>query len=244
MLKAIKIKWDIDFNILSNFDEKEVYRSVFLKNRTMLKKRTGKGVNDLRSNKGHVYVNGVIATYDDSEEILYYVKPWESEQFLNNLLSKGLSHVQEIVNGNLLNAAKGLPEDQLIVEFLNNPLQFGYCGEIKREFPLVRQITPDSSLSNDMQDFVKSFSYISAKYIDMLHIAKDGFYDIIEAKIKLNWEALGQVIGYRKIFCDLNSVPIIKTRTAILCRESDGFIEYICDSLNVRVIIISKSENQ
>ena len=242
LLDKIKEIWNIQYQIISDFDDGEVYRSVFLKNRNMLKKRTGRGVNTLRSNSGNIYVNGVIGIYDNSDEILFYALAWEREQLLANLISQGSAYVNGIVENNLNEAAKNLPEDQLIVDFIKVSIQYGYTGEIKREYPLVRPIEPDPTADEITRNFIKSFSFTAAKYMDMLHEAKDGSYDIIEAKRKLNWEALGQAIGYRAIFCKLYSKPLAKTRIAILCQESDGFIEIVCESLNIRVIILPQSD--
>lgn len=242
ILNKIKEIWNIEYQIITDFDDSEVYRSVFLKNRNMLKKRTGRGVNTLRSNSGNIYVNGVIGIYDDSDEIIYYVLLWEREQLLVNLISQGPPYINGIVENNLNEAAKNLPEDQLIVDFIKIASQYGYTEEIKREYPLIRPIKPDSTADDATKNFIKSFSYISAKYMDMLHEAKDGSYDIIEAKRRLNWEALGQAIGYREIFCKLYSKPLEKARIAILCQESDALIESICNSLNIRVITLPQTD--
>ncbi|MGI0046332.1 MAG: hypothetical protein ACREBB_03980 [Nitrosotalea sp.] len=242
MLNKIKEIWKVDYQIISNFDDGEIYRNEFLKNRNMLKKRTGRGVTTLRSNSGNIYVNGVLGIYDDSEEIIYYTLPWEKEQLLQNLISQGPTYVNDIVENNLNEAAKNLPEDQLIVDFIKNATQYGYTEEIKREYPLVNPIEPDSATDESTRNFIKSFAYTSAKYMDMLHVAKDGSYDIIEAKRRLNWEALGQAIGYRAIFCKLYSKPLGKTRVTILCQESDAFIEVVCESLDIRVITLQQTD--
>ncbi len=91
--------------------------------------------------------------------------------------------------------------------------------------------------SND--EFAKRFSYIAQKEIDILHRAPNGCFDIIEAKVKLNWAALGQTIGYAELFAKTNNVPKDKISSYIICRQSDNVIEYVCKLFNVKVLIIS-----
>jgi hypothetical protein len=204
----------------------------------MLKKRTGRGVRDLRSNKGNIYVNGVVAIFSDSDEILYYEK-WNRSQFLQNLLSEGPSYIEKIMDVNIAQTTVGLPEEKLITDFIHNAKQYGYPEVIHREYSLIRTIKTDPNMDENTKEFVKSFSYISGKHMDMLHMAADGSFDIIEAKVRLNWTAIGQAIGYKHVFCKLQSIPISKVRSAIVCRQSDGFLEDVCDSLGVKVIILS-----
>lgn len=241
-LNAIKQRWNIEFEVIHDFDSKEVYREVFLKNRSILKRRTGKRVNELRTRrgKGSPIINGVLGVFSDSGELLYYIQSYDGrDHFLQNILSEGSSYVQRVVEDNLAKAAKDSPEERLVNEFLANRSQYGFTGEIHREYPLARPLKIDSTMDEDTKEFAKSFSYVSGKSIDMLHVAVDGSYDVIEAKIRLDWSAVGQAAGYRVLFCKLNSVPTEKVRAIVLCRQTDSFIGFVCDSLDVKVITLS-----
>ena len=240
-LEKIKQKWNISFQAISDYDPDDVYRTVFLKNRTMLKKRTTRPVNDLRSNKGYVYINGVVGVFD-SDEILYYEQSPDKMQFLDKILAEGSLYVEKIIEKNLKDAAIELPEDRLVIDFITKAKTLGFAGEIRREVPIVRPIKDDPTKDKKLQDFIKSFSYMAAKFIDMVHFAKDNSYDIIEAKVKLKWEAIGQVLGYKQLFCQLNSIPQKNVRTTIVCRETDGFIEWVCDELGIKVIRVEETE--
>ncbi len=236
-LNSIKNKWKIPYEIKTDFDDDQVYREIFLANRTMLKKRTGKGIRDLKSNKGYVYVNGTLTIHSNTDEILYFEK-WKKEEFLKNVIEEGQSYIEKTINENIKNSSKELPEDKLILKFIENAKNYGFLGEFKREYPIVKPIKPNPSIDETIKNFAKSFSYIAAKFMDLLHVAPNGTFDVIEAKIKLNWQALGQAVGYTKLFIKLNSIPQEKVRTSIICRQSDGFIEDVCNYLGIKVIIV------
>lgn len=235
-LDSINKKWGIPFEIISQYDGDEIYREIFLPNRVMLKKRTGKKITELKSNKGNVYLNGVLAVFSNSGEILYFEQSWNKLKLLENLLKEGESYLNKIIDENLSKISKNLPEDRLVIDFIKQAKDYGLSGEIRREYPLVKPLKTNSK-DEKIQKFMKSFSHISAKFIDILHENSDGTYDVIEAKVRLNWQALGQAVGYRKLFSDLNKIPMEKVNAKIVCRESDGFIEDICRSLNIQVII-------
>lgn len=108
-----------------------------------------------------------------------------------------------------------------------------------QEYLLARPMQENPAEKQELQNFKKSFSYISGKSIDLLHERNDGTFDIIEAKTKLNWSAVGQAIGYKQIFCKLNNISLDKVHTNIVCNQSDVFIEYVCDELGIKVIVFS-----
>jgi len=236
-LNIIRNKWKISFEHKTEFDDDQVYRELFLANRIMLKKRTGKGIRDLKSNKGYVYVNGVITIHSNAEDILYFEK-WNKDEFLNKVIDEGQNYIEKTINENVKTSSNDLPEDKLILKFIENAKNYGFLGEFKREYPMVKPIKIESNMDETIKNFVKSFAYVSAKFMDLLHVDPNGTFDVIEAKVKLNWQALGQAVGYTKLFSKLNSIPEEKIRTSIICRQSDGFIEDICNELGIKVIII------
>jgi len=236
-LNTIQNKWKIPYELKTEFDDDQVYRELFLANRTMLKKRTGKGIRDVKSNKGYVYVNGTLTIHSNTDDILYFEK-WKKEEFLKKVIEEGQDYIEKIINENVKKSSKDLPEDKLILKFIENAKDYGFLGEFKREYPMVKPLKTDPSMDEAVKNFVKSFSFIAAKFMDLLHVAPDGTFDVIEAKVKLNWQALGQAVGYTKLFCKLNFIPEEKVRTSIICRQSDGFIEDVCNYLGIKVIIV------
>lgn len=236
LLSSIRQKWNIPFEVVSDYDEKDVYNEIFLKNRNMLRKRTGRNITDLKSRSGNVFIGGVVAIFSNSGDIIYYDQSTERDLLLKKILEEGPLYVKRIVDQNVIQASRNSPEDKLINDFVANAKEYGFTGEIFREYSLKRPIEIDPKKDKNLQEFQKSFSYLAGKSIDMLHIAQDGTYDVIEAKVKLNWAAVGQAIGYKKLFCMLSSIAEEKVRTVILCRQTDGFIEFVCDSLEIKVI--------
>jgi len=236
-LNIINKQWKIPFEIKREFNDDQVYRELFLANRAMIKKRTGRGIRDVKSNSGKIYVNGTITIHSDVDDFLYFEK-FNKDELLANLFTNGPEYIENTINENVKSSSKNLPEDKLVLSFIKNAKKYGFLGEFKREYPIVKPVKLNPDMDEKFQNFIKSFSYVSAKFMDLLHIAPNRTFDVIEAKTKLNWQALGQAVGYTKLFSKLNSIPEGKVRTSIICRTTDGFIEDVCNYLGIKVIVV------
>lgn len=237
LLNKIKEKWNINYKVDSGYDSDQVYRETFLKNNRILKRTTSKSIRKLRTRqgKGSPILDGVLGVFDN-ERIIYYIESFDGrDQLLEGILEEGQSYIEKVIGKNNVDS----PEEKLVKSFLKKAAEFGFAGKIHQEYLLARPVEDNPSENLELKNFKKAFSYVSGKSIDLLHEGNDGTFDIIEAKTKLNWSAVGQAIGYKQIFCRLNNIPLDKVRSNIVCNQSDGFVEYVCDELGIKVIILS-----
>ncbi|MEM3065308.1 MAG: hypothetical protein QW177_08040 [Candidatus Nitrosotenuis sp.] len=237
LLDNIKEKWSINYKVDSGYDSDQVYREMFLKNNRILSRDTGKSIRGLRTRqgKGSPILDGVLGVFDNNR-IIYYIESYDGrDQFLERILEEGPSHIEKIISKN----STDTPEEKLVKNFLNKAAEYGFAGQMHQEYLLARPVEDNSSEDPELKNFKKAFSYVSGKSIDLLHERDDGTFDIIEAKTKLNWSAVGQAIGYKQIFCRLNNISLDKVRSNIVCNQSDGFVEYVCDELGIKVIVFS-----
>lgn len=235
LLQGLKTKWEIDFEIVRDFNDGDVYNKIFLKRRTILKKNSGLSVTALKSRSGNIFMDGTVCLFENNRPIFF--RPfWERNKFLESLLKNGAGYVDLQIKENQNKLIKASPELQLVKDFLIKAKDLGFTGEFEENFPL-KILTKEES-----DEFAKRFSYIAQKEIDILHKAPNGCFDVIEAKVKLNWAALGQAIGYAEVFSKTNSVPKDKISSYIICRQSDNLIEYVCKLFNIKVLIISRSK--
>ncbi len=235
LLNKTKEKWNINYTVDSDYDSEQVYREVFLKNNRILKRATGKSIRKLRTRqgKGSPILDGVLGVFDN-KRITYYIESYDGrDQLLEKVLEEGPSHIEKVIDKN----NEDSPEEKLVKNFLKKDAQYGFAGQMHQEYLLARPMQENPAEKQELKNFKKSFAYVSGKSIDLLHESNDGTFDIIEAKTKLNWSAVGQAIGYKQIFCRLNDVPLDKVRSNIVCNQSDGFIEYVCDELGIKVIV-------
>ena len=231
LLQDIKTKWEIDFEIVRNFNEGDVYNEIFLKRRNKLRKNSGISITVLRSRSGNIFVDGTACVFENNKPIFF--RPcWERNKFLENLLKNGAGYIDMQIKENQNKLVKASPELQVIKDFLIKAKALGFTGVFEENFPL--RIPTEKSSGG----LAKRFSYIAQKEIDILHKGPDGCFDIIEAKVKLNWAALGQAIGYAELFSKTNSVPKDKISSYIICRQSDNLIEYVCKLLNLKILIV------
>lgn len=238
LLDKIKEKWNINYKIDSNYDSDQVYRETFLKNNRILSRATGKSIRGLRTRqgKGSPILDGVLGVFDN-KRIIYYIESYDGrDQLLERILEEGQSYIEKIIGKNNVDS----PEEKLVKSFLKKAAEYGFAGQMHQEYLLARPVEDNPSDKQELKNFKKAFSYVSGKSIDLLHEGNDGTFEIIEAKTKLNWSAVGQAIGYRQIFCRLNNIPLDKVCSSIVCNQSDGFIEYVCDELGIKVIVFNE----
>ncbi len=88
LLEEIKTKWEIDFEIVRNFYDGDVYNEVFLKRRTKLRKNSGISITELRSRSGNIFVGGTICIFENNKPV-FFRPSWERNKFLENLLENG-----------------------------------------------------------------------------------------------------------------------------------------------------------
>lgn len=238
LLDRIKEKWNISYKVDSTYDSDQVYREVFLKNNRILSRATGKSIRKLRTRqgKGSPILDGVLGVFEN-KRIIYYIESFDGrDQLLERILEEGPLHIERIISKNNV----GTPEEKLVKDFLKKAAEYGFAGKLHQEYLLARPVDDNPSDKPGLKNFKKAFSYVSGKSIDLLHEGDDGTFDIIEAKTKLNWSAVGQAIGYKQIFCRLNNIAFDKVRSNIVCNQSDGFVEYVCDELGIKVIVFNE----
>lgn len=81
---------------------------------------------------------------------------------------------------------------------------------------------------------------VRRKQIDMV-FEKENEIWLVEAKEKLNFEALGQVLTYEKLYREQFS-PQKALKLGIVCEEGDSGIEQACQSQGMKVFILPEQE--
>lgn len=179
-------------------------------------------------------MNGTVAAFDD-EEPLYYVAHGQNE-FLGSLLQRGPEWLRAAVAENEKQQRRFSRGERLVSRFCTQAHELGFRGQIKREYPLnLSQAARGDAVDENF------FGDMSAKSIDILH--RDGDrYDVIEAKSRLNWEALGQALGYAELLCLIESVPRSHVRSHIVCEQTDAATYAASQRLGVNVIRLKIDE--
>jgi len=179
-------------------------------------------------NKKNIYVSGTIAFFDNG--IIYYINPYryyeKSVIFLKNILEKGEMYLYKTIQNNQKLVAKK-SEEKIEIEFKNKAKELGFYGNLTYKYRL-------SIPSLEKRDWGRA----SQKEIDFLHENPNGKFDIIEVKTKLNWEALGQVIGYKKLFCKERDLSEEKVNCFIVCKKDDNIIRFVCEKMNIKIKIL------
>lgn len=234
-VQEIQARLGIECDVVTEFDDEQVYRQLFYRRRNILSRRTGQSVsNELRSRSGNFFVNGTVAIFEDGEPF-YYAAPHRSE-FLQSLLDGGPAWLCSLVGQNEAAAGRHSSAEKLAVGFCERAEQLGFGGQIRREYPLnLSRMASGHVLGRDL------FGDMSAKSIDILH--QDGArYDVIEAKPRLNWEALGQALGYAELLCLIESIPRDHIRSHVICQQTDDATSLACERLGVNVILFNPEE--
>jgi hypothetical protein len=241
LLQAIKQKYGINFEEIKKFDDEEIYNDVFLKNRNKLSKNTGISIRRLRSRggRGTAHVDGVICVFE-KENPIYFAPSLKRNEFLKGILENGPAYIEQKVKENRSKEIK--KEKELIEDFLHKAKDFGFTGTLEENVGIGGETLEIKSKekSEKYQKFAKRFYSISQKEIDILHEKPDGSCDIIEVKDKLNWEAIGQVIGYRILLAKERNISKEKIGMCVVCRWADEALKKVCEELNIRVITISE----
>jgi hypothetical protein len=81
---------------------------------------------------------------------------------------------------------------------------------------------------------------VGRKQIDMV-FEKEGEIWLVEAKGKLNFEALGQVLTYKKLYQEQFSLQKA-LKLGIVCEKGDSEMEQACQSQEVKVFILPEQE--
>lgn len=83
---------------------------------------------------------------------------------------------------------------------------------------------------------------IKGKSIDLVFEKEDEIW-LIEAKKKLNYEALGQILTYQKLYhLYLRSSKNVKL--GIVCEETDPDIEAVCKEHNIYVFVLKEAKGK
>lgn len=239
LLKSLKTRHGIDCAIVSEWtdgDERDTYNQVFLHYRNRLRKNSGRPVTDLKSNTGNILLHNVIAFFDTGETIFFSRIP-KAVSLLRGMLDTGGAHLAVEIDQNRRSETSG-PKDsesRLVEDFLKEKNKLGFCGKVRTEVPLHQPAFEDDT-------FLKSFSYVRQKSVDLVHDRPDGSYDIIEAKKRLNWTAFGQALSYAFLYAKLNRVNETSVHPVVICRQIDEMVRDVCKRYGVAVILVGRSD--
>jgi hypothetical protein len=233
-VEEIQARWGVECDVVAEFDDEQVYRQVFYPRRNILSRRTGQSLRkELRSRSGNFFVNGTVVVFQDGEPF-YYAPPHRAE-FLKSFREKGPAWLRSVVEQNEATAGRRSRAEKLALKFCERAEQLGFHGHLRREYPLNLARLAGTSPAEDLGTSHTPFADLSAKSIDILH-HHEGTYDVIEVKPRLNWEALGQALGYRELLCVIENLPQDKVRAHVICKQIDSAIALACRRLGVGII--------
>lgn len=210
--------------------EKQIYDTQFRPRAKILSARMGTSIRSgLRSRSGHYFFAGRIAiikrgkvewynTY--GEEFKEYDKGHSELGFLKALLSQGLSLLsslcREVDMGNFKE------EERLLDTFIDSDV---LKGKFEREVRVGGNISSATFLGREV---VLDYR----KFIDALcHTDHETW--ILEAKMKLNYEAVGQVLVYRHLY--KQQFPHAIFKLGIVCKTIEQEIGTACEELGIDI---------
>jgi hypothetical protein len=214
-------------------DEKhamEVYKKDFMSRKTILKARIGESIRRLlRSRSGGYFVAGTVAITQNGqvEWFANYIQPFKDYDgipavgFLKAVLDKGPPLLSQLCP----EVEKGEPESKLLDVFVNSGV---LKGKTEREVRVGKRMF---EVEGAIFDWRKS--------IDLLYETDDEVW-IIEGKLKLNYEALGEVLTYATLYSEEYAGKTI--RLGIVCGMVDDEILLACAKYNVTVFEVVGNE--
>lgn len=225
-LKAKKSEYSADL-FADPEQQKEVYRRDFLPRSKVLKTRIGDSVRRfVRSRRGGHFVAGTVAIVSEAgiEWFAHYDQPFAALDpdpnvaFLKAVLDKGPVLLSELCTA----VPKDGPEQQVIDTFIKSGV---LKGTIRQEVKIGRNRFEAEGADFDWR-----------KSIDLV-IENDEEIWILEAKTRLNYEAIGEVVTYSILYEDERSEKRI--RKGIVCGALDRELLYACNRLGITVFGMS-----
>jgi hypothetical protein len=107
-------------------------------------------------------------------------------------------------------------------ELLDKLVESGQLGEGKAEFEV--------NVSENLHP----------KYVDMIYETENEIW-LIEAKDKLNYEAIGQILTYQQSYSNKYN-PNKKIKLGIVCNKSKENLERTCKEEGIKVFLLEKEE--
>jgi hypothetical protein len=244
ILELIKSKHGIDYEVfgirsevisgnryVDEKHEKEIYETHFKPRARILNKRIGAPLPKClrsRGGRGHYYIAGVVAVLRNGlvewftcyESCRDRFKMYDEDLnigFLKAVLDVGLPLLEDLCKP--LEPSQKKSEAELIEKFIKSDILKGkFCLEVK----------VGSQVSGPF-DYRKS--------IDLLcHGEKETW--VIEAKERLNYEALGEVITYAHLYAKEH--PSEEIRMGIICSELDEEILETCKFYGITVFKLNE----
>ncbi len=247
LLQQIKNKHGIDYEIVNirmrksqysqdsypdEQHEKEIYESHFKPRNRLLRQRVGQSIRRaLRSRSGGYFVAGTIAIIENSQ-VEWFTYGTEFERYDPN--NRELAFLKALLErGHPLLESLCIPieqakkhESDLIDRFIESRT---FDGKFEREFKIGNQVVTVEGYEMPI-DFRKS--------VDLVYYTNETVW-IIEAKTKLNYEALGQVLTYRTLYEEqYSAIP----KTGIACAIVNGEVLKARKKFGVTVFEVNGSE--
>lgn len=217
--------------------EKEIYESDFKPRARILKARIGESIRYLlrsRMGRGHYYIAGTIAITKNNqiEWFTSYSDRFKSYDenieigFLKAVLDKGVSLIEELC-----------PPVEMIANYETSLLdKFIGSGVLKGNFK--REVKVGKNIGEVKYGLI-NYTFDYRKSIDAICYTDNEVW-ILEAKKKLNYEALGEVLVYSNLYKQEH--PEKEIRMGIICGEIETEILEVCKVYGITVFEVGVEE--
>ena len=74
--------------------------------------------------------------------------------------------------------------------------------------------------------------------IDCVCVDDSGTHYIIEAKVKLNPEAIGQVLVFSELYKRFNKLLDTDIKRVIVCEKDEPVLRFLCEKWDIEVIVV------
>ncbi len=219
----------------------EVFRRIMNSAGDLIAVKKKRLPSDMRNTSGEFSVGHTLLVFVE-DKLLWYESHWEDwnrkiiqflesldefgPDFLGTRTSSGAEQGKGIPNGmesRIISKADTPLEGELVLKLLRSGL-LGE-GEVHPQFPVGRRYL----FGNGYYLKVERPAF---KWIDLLFEREDMIW-IIEAKKSLNWQALGQALGYAVLYED-DFNPKKDIMKGIVSQVSDSAVQRCCEKLQVR----------
>jgi len=209
---------------------RELYEEVIKSRDILIARGKTKIEQDLRNSSGNISMGFTLVVKINDRVEWYEAYPQEVITFLEGVKAHGIQYIESVLRPSVpgkLKVEGPITADSDVEEsLLKRLVESGLLkGRVRCQVPVG----------------VRIFTKSGIKRVDMVCETENEVW-IIEAKERLNWEAIGQVICYAILYDDdyelpkkWFSLPKRDIKKAIVCRETDPVLVHCCRALGIHI---------